>query len=639
MATLGTLVLEMGANVASLRRDMDQAKQVVTSASTSITGILSKVSRGFVGIAAAITSAFVAGGMKQIVDAGDKLRDLSFATGQSVEQLSFLDYAAKQSGSTVESVSQLYARFSKNLNDIANGSGKNAARALKDLGLSFEELSGLNLTQQISKIGDALNRIENPARRAALGQEIFGKAFRANAALILEGEQGVARLAERFDELGGVVTREQTDKFDELNDAINDLAVANQRAARSITAFLAPALTALLNTTANAAAKAPGFFDKMGDALDNFVLRGARRLNIITSAFERFKGELFESERFLKNAENADKALAEIDRKIRQRRNARRMGREEAGATPAFLNPSFNPGLEEGESESTINKRAAAEARETKRRNDEFKRGVEEVRNYLADVSKERERLWLSEVQRQKEYAESLRRAVETPRERAMRELNEYARVFTSDSEEYGRKSVEVFNQLEKGVAAVSAETEQLRSAGEQLGITFSSALEDSLVDFKSIGGVVRGLTEDIARLGIRMLIIEPILKSVKNAFEGSINGGDGKIGAFFKGVFSAFGGFRAGGGPVSAGSAYVVGERGAELFVPSVSGTIVPNGGGGGGVTIINNTGVPLSGRDRGNVGGKRHIELGVLDALNGAVATGAGSRELGLRPRMVSR
>lgn len=41
------------------------------------------------------------------------------------------------------------------------------------------------------------------------------------------------------------------------------------------------------------------------------------------------------------------------------------------------------------------------------------------------------------------------------------------------------------------------------------------------------------------------------------------------------------FGGFKADGGPVSAGRSYIVGERGPELFTPSTSGQIVPNGGG----------------------------------------------------------
>jgi hypothetical protein len=43
----------------------------------------------------------------------------------------------------------------------------------------------------------------------------------------------------------------------------------------------------------------------------------------------------------------------------------------------------------------------------------------------------------------------------------------------------------------------------------------------------------------------------------------------------------------RAGGGPVSAGAPYIVGEVGPELFVPSTSGTIVPHGAGGVTVTV----------------------------------------------------
>jgi hypothetical protein len=45
-------------------------------------------------------------------------------------------------------------------------------------------------------------------------------------------------------------------------------------------------------------------------------------------------------------------------------------------------------------------------------------------------------------------------------------------------------------------------------------------------------------------------------------------------------------GGGRAAGGPVEAGTSYTVGEHGPELFVPSQSGSIVPNGAG---VTVHN--------------------------------------------------
>jgi hypothetical protein len=64
--------------------------------------------------------------------------------------------------------------------------------------------------------------------------------------------------------------------------------------------------------------------------------------------------------------------------------------------------------------------------------------------------------------------------------------------------------------------------------------------------------------------------------------------------------IDSAFGGFRAAGGAVSAGKSYVVGERGAEMFVPSSNGTIVPNGGMGSTINITVNGAIDAEGTAR---------------------------------------
>jgi hypothetical protein len=64
--------------------------------------------------------------------------------------------------------------------------------------------------------------------------------------------------------------------------------------------------------------------------------------------------------------------------------------------------------------------------------------------------------------------------------------------------------------------------------------------------------------------------------------------------------IDSAFGGLRAAGGSVSAGTPYVVGERGAELFVPSSNGTIVPNGGSGSTINITVNGAIDAEGTAR---------------------------------------
>jgi lambda family phage tail tape measure protein len=76
---------------------------------------------------------------------------------------------------------------------------------------------------------------------------------------------------------------------------------------------------------------------------------------------------------------------------------------------------------------------------------------------------------------------------------------------------------------------------------------------------------------------------------------------------SLFRNVLGAAGsalGFRAMGGPVTAGQPYVVGERGAELFVPSTSGTIVPN----------------LSTSNAGALGGSSNVvyNINAVDALS---------------------
>lgn len=67
----------------------------------------------------------------------------------------------------------------------------------------------------------------------------------------------------------------------------------------------------------------------------------------------------------------------------------------------------------------------------------------------------------------------------------------------------------------------------------------------------------------------------------------GNVIGAAGRIDSSTVAGSGSFGGARADGGPVDAGREYLVGEEGPEMFVPRVSGTIIPNGQGGGGNTF----------------------------------------------------
>jgi hypothetical protein len=116
-----------------------------------------------------------------------------------------------------------------------------------------------------------------------------------------------------------------------------------------------------------------------------------------------------------------------------------------------------------------------------------------------------------------------------------------------------------------------------LEGIGESLGELVSGQ------DFgKSILNVMSTLLSAIGKAliayGIAKEGIDKILGPAGIAIPGStaILLGIGAIAA--SSLLKNFGGARAEGGPVSGNKTYLVGERGPELFVPNVAGTIVPN-------------------------------------------------------------
>jgi hypothetical protein len=123
--------------------------------------------------------------------------------------------------------------------------------------------------------------------------------------------------------------------------------------------------------------------------------------------------------------------------------------------------------------------------------------------------------------------------------------------------------------------------TEESSKIFMDAGGIIAQGFEDAILSGQKLGEVVRALGQDLLRLVFRQQITAPLAKGIGDAL---------------------FAGFRAEGGPVGAGGAYVVGEKGPELFVPSSSGSIVPNGamsssgGGSGGVTVNYNIAAGVS-------------------------------------------
>ncbi|PVM90765.1 phage tail tape measure protein [Caulobacter endophyticus] len=107
------------------------------------------------------------------------------------------------------------------------------------------------------------------------------------------------------------------------------------------------------------------------------------------------------------------------------------------------------------------------------------------------------------------------------------------------------------------------------------------------------------------------------LARAVLGAVSGGGRSGGGGLGEALGAALSgAFSGARAEGGPVTGGGAYLVGERGPEVFRPAGAGTIEAAGGGGISVTV------QVSG---GDAGGLARSDAQLAQALARAVSLGA--------------
>ncbi len=293
-----------------------------------------------------------------------------------------------------------------------------------------------------------------------------------------------------------------------------------------------------------------------------------RRLSVIAGA----RGNQTGSERELE----ALRGIRDADRRKADMASARQALRDanESGDDNAIRDAQQRiRDLELDELERTLSEKAARERQalddRLRREEEEAARRAEKLK-VAAEAAAERERLDLSASQ-------ALRR----------RHFEQRLAALGEEATKEGMKQSEIQSRL---VALLKSFGVDYKSAGKALGKAFAEGLAETEAAVRSAAASLQATAA--SAIGAAQVAVKVSASKPEK---------------------------RAAGGPVTAGRPYIVGEVGPELFVPSSSGTIIPNGAGG---TVINL-----------HIGGSVVTERDLIDAIHtGLLQKGRRNVSLGL-------
>lgn len=488
-----------------------------------------------------------AGFIKAQIDAQDELFKMSQKVGIATDELSKLKYAAKLADVDTAQLQTGLVKLSKGMGEAARGTGE-AYNAFTAMGISVKNTDGTlkSNSQLLGEVADKFAGYEDGASKTALAVAIFGRSGADLIPLLNAGREGLKDAGDELGRFGGVVMPEAAKQAEIFNDNITKLSTVVGGAGKAITNELLTPINRVIGLlfaiNKVAAEKGMSFWDFLKPP----TKETAGAFLEIEALYKKYQGITEET------SKTVTKAPVLVDQKKID------AGRE---ALKKLVDTT----------QQNLDKqtRQAQVAMATIGMTDEQKAAVDRlVQIYDLQIEKESEinRLLDEGKITKSDAAKGLRDiAAASDEARASAEQLLINQEKLNGSWQYGATvalqeyAIQAAN-VNKAMQSVVAGGLKSMEDGIFNVITGTKTLKDA---FKSM---VSSILSDLARMLIRQSIVAPMAQAIGGAFGMPVAGA------------------RASGGTVTAGKPYLVGEQGAELFVPSKTGTIVSNGNMGGG-------------------------------------------------------
>jgi hypothetical protein len=571
-AALGSLVVELSANLARFEQDMQRATQVTQQSMGRIEGLAAGAAKAlsFIGIGggiAAAGAALVAFGSNAL-NALDRLDDLAQKTSLSVEFLDRLQQLATRTGESLDTIAVAAGKFSENVAK-ARGGDQGLLTLFRNLGISAQDLRAQNIDQLFTRAATAIGSATDSATGNAYAVGLMGKSAREAAPAINDiAQRGLP--AARATALMAAEAAKARENLNELKVRVEDVSIA-----------LGGAIAARINALAKALEDASLKGDTLATSLGK-VFRAVVYGGDLAAAQQKFRDtsdEIVKLDARLKvlnqNAQTRGEAPSIIQRNLETQLESLKRQRDQAVRdinrldVPAPQKPRIELAPPPAGTGEDAPPRRSAPGREAAREVEDYAARINQAlagainesaivkTRELQDVVGALDRLFFEGKLPLDVYTSALERLTgklaearapadelagllaRTPgalQAEANRLTDTIDEAFFSGriTEQQQRELLALANgyrQVERSIASAD-------QAGQQFTRNLSQALEDLVFDAdKSIKAVdvLRAALEDVGRTAFRDQVSKP-LQTFAGSAASSLAGG---VGDFFKGLFA----------------------------------------------------------------------------------------------------
>lgn len=581
------------------------------SVASTVKGIFS-FRNALVGLAGVV----VIGSLRRIVKEVSQLQDTADKLGITVEALQAYRFAAEQTGVATQTLDMALQRFTRRLGEAQAGGGE-LLGTIKQYSIAMHNADGT--TRSVEAV---LRDYADTIAGAASSQEQLRLAFKGfdseGAALVnlyREGSAGLDEYRRRAEQLGIIISGKMTSQIKQAGDALNvvdmQMKSANTRIAFASIPLLegfgrlwsstadrisngamriasAMSILGLLDDpvvdAANDVARLSREVSTLEEELANVAAMGtlsaeglartgepARLESLraqLVDARAAFQDLLTAREDFfsdLSKGGGGAPVVDEVAQAIDRLATSTAAAKFEATALAAGMSEQeiairktlIGMGLmnQAGELNANLTEQQRAEVRiyvDALRGLAVMNEDIEATTKATADAEAARQEL----IDRGVTVTDNMRTAQEIYNDR-LEELNELLAAGTINQQTFSRAVKQAHDTLEDSQVA----TEKSNDLARDLGMTFTSAFEDAVVAGGELSDVLRGLEQDLIRLVMRQLVMQPLLDAGTSFFSGLSFGGTGAPSGLGPGINR---GFATGG--THTGGFRMVGERGPEL-------------------------------------------------------------------------